>query len=96
MCHSKIDHQEKLAHKIAEWLQESPQDKFFLRPSMKSTSEVFETAQEGGVVRGVRILQNCTGIRINTAQNNIRKPQTALKLPEISKYRKLLGFVKLH
>lgn len=31
MRHSKID-QEELAHKIAEWRQESPQDKFFLRP----------------------------------------------------------------
>ena len=36
---------------------------------------------EGGV-RGVRIPQNRTETRINTAQNNIRNPQTALKLPE--------------
>ena len=34
-------------------------------------------------VRGVRIRQNRTEIRINTAQNNIRKLQTALKLAEI-------------
>ena len=45
MRHSKID-QEELAHKIAEWEQESPQDKFFLRPSTKSASESFESAQE--------------------------------------------------
>ena len=37
-----------------------------------------------GSVSGVRTLQNRTEIRINTAQNNIRKPQTALKLPENS------------
>ena len=35
-----------------------------------------------GSVSGVRTPQNRTVIRINTAQNNIRKPQTALKLPE--------------
>ena len=51
MRHSKID-QEELAHKIAEWLQESPQDIFFLRPSMKSASDVFESAQEGGGRKG--------------------------------------------
>ena len=45
MRHSKID-QEELAHKIAEWQQESPQNKFFLRPSTKSASESFESAQE--------------------------------------------------
>ena len=39
------------------------------------------TLQEGGV-RGVPIPQNRTEKRVNTAQNNIRKPQTALKLPE--------------
>ena len=33
-------------------------------------------------VRGVRLRQNRTEIRINTAQNNIRKLQTALKLAE--------------
>ena len=32
--------------------------------------------------------QKRTEIRINTAQNNIRKPETALKLPKLSKYRK--------
>ena len=64
MGHSKID-QEELAHKIAEWLQESPQDIFLLRPSMKSASDVFESAQKQ-----------------NTSQNNVRKPQTALKLPK--------------
>ena len=37
---------------------------------------------DAGGVRGVRILQNYTEIRINTAQNNIRKLQTALKLAE--------------
>ena len=37
---------------------------------------------DAGSVRGVRILQNHTEIRINTAQNNIRKLQTALKLAE--------------
>ena len=47
MRRSKID-QEKLAHKIAEWLQESPQDKLFLRPSTKSASDIFKSAQEGG------------------------------------------------
>ena len=35
---------------------------------------------EGGV-RGVPIPQNRTEIRVNIAQNNIRKLQTALKLP---------------
>ena len=35
-----------------------------------------------GSVSGVRTLQNRTEIRMNIAQNNIRKPQTALKLPE--------------
>ena len=45
MRHSKIG-QEELAHKIAEWQQESPRDKFFLRPSTKSASESFESAQE--------------------------------------------------
>ena len=37
--------------------------------------------EEGGV-RGVRTPQNCTDIRIDTAQNNLKKPQTALKLPQ--------------
>ena len=44
-------------------------------------SEPKETIYEGGI-RGVWILQNHTEILIKTAQNNIRKPQTALKLPE--------------
>ena len=35
-----------------------------------------------GDVSGVRTPQNRTEIRINTAQNNITKPQTALKLPK--------------
>ena len=35
-------------------------------------------------VRGIRTPQNGTEIHINTAHNNIRKPQTALKLPENS------------
>ena len=35
-----------------------------------------------GDVSGVRTPQNSTEIRINTAQNNISKPQTALKLPK--------------
>ena len=35
-----------------------------------------------GDIGGVRIPQNCIELRINTTQNNIRKPQTALKLPE--------------
>ena len=34
MRHSKIG-QEEVAHKIAEWLQESPQDKFVLRLSTR-------------------------------------------------------------
>ena len=33
-------------------------------------------------IRGVWILQNCTDLRINTVQNNLRKLPTALKLPE--------------
>ena len=37
---------------------------------------------DAGGVRGVRIRQNRTEIRINTAQKNIRKLQTALKLAE--------------
>ena len=44
-------------------------------------SELKGTIYEGGI-RGVWILQNRTEIPINTAQNNIRKPQTAQKLPE--------------
>lgn len=36
----------------------------------------------GGAVRGVGILQNYTELHINTIQNNIRKPQTTLKLPK--------------
>ena len=47
-------------------------------PVYSLTKEIFT---EGGV-RGVRIPQNRTEILMNTAQNNIRKPQTALKLPE--------------
>ena len=35
--------------------------------------------QDWGGSKGVLIPQNRTEIRINTAQNNIRKPQTALK-----------------
>ena len=35
-----------------------------------------------GVLRGVRIAQSRTEIRKNTEQNNTRKQQTALKLPE--------------
>ena len=31
---------------------------------------------------GVRILQNRTELHINTGQNNKKKPQTAIKLPE--------------
>ena len=37
--------------------------------------------EEGGV-RGIQTLQMCTDIRIDTAQNNFKKPQTALKLPQ--------------
>ena len=36
----------------------------------------------GGWVRGARIPQNRTKLRINTAQNNIRKPLTAVELPD--------------
>ena len=36
----------------------------------------------GGGIRGVGIPQNYTELCINTIQNNIRKPQTTLKLPE--------------
>ena len=32
--------------------------------------------------KGVRIPQTRTEMRVNTAQNNMRKPQNALKLPE--------------
>ena len=35
-------------------------------------------------VREIRTPQNGTEIHINTAHNNKRKPQTALKLPENS------------
>ena len=35
-----------------------------------------------GCVRGAQIPQNRTELRINTAQNNIRKPLTAVELPE--------------
>ena len=37
---------------------------------------------EKDVKRGVRTPQNGTDIRVNAVQNNIRKPQTAEKLPE--------------
>ena len=39
------------------------------------------TGSDGGL-RGVRIAQSRTEIRKNTEQNNTRKQQTALKLPE--------------
>ena len=39
------------------------------------------TGSDGGL-RGVRIPQSRTEIRKNTEQNNTRKQQTALKLPE--------------
>ena len=42
---------------------------------------VLASTSEGGV-RGVWIPQNRTEIGINTAHNDIGKPQTALKLPE--------------
>ena len=87
MRHSKID-QEKLAHKIAEWLQESlpppPPTKInSFCDQVWSLHQTFlsQHKKEGGV-RGVWIPQNRTEIRINTAQNNIRKPQTTLKLPK--------------
>ena len=51
--------------------------KINLRGNLTSSAKQLE-----GGVRGVRIPQNRTEIRVNTAQNNIRKPQTALKLPE--------------
>ena len=35
-----------------------------------------------GDISGVRVPQNCTKLRIDTTQNNMQKPQTALKLPE--------------
>ena len=50
--------------------------------------------EEGVSLREVLTPQHRTEIRINTAQKNIRKRKTGLKLPKISKYRKLLGFVK--
>ena len=89
MRHSKID-QEKLAHKIAEWLQECPQDKFFLRPSMKSASDIFKSAQEGEGRKG----------GMNTAKPHRNKykhrtEQHNWNYPKISKCCKLLGFVKL-
>ena len=34
-----------------------------------------------GDISGVRIPQNCTALRTDTTQNNMRKPPTALKLP---------------
>ena len=43
--------------------------------------DVIGRLSEGGV-RGVRIPQNRKESCIDTAQNNIRKPQTSLKLPE--------------
>ena len=49
---------------------------------------------EGVILREVLTPQHRTEIRINTAQKNIRKRKTGLKLPKISKYRKPLGFVK--
>ena len=48
---------------------------------------------EGGV-SGVPIPQNRTEIRVNTAQNNIRKPQTALKLPGNFKIPQTAWFCK--
>ena len=50
--------------------------------------------KEGGV-RGVWIPQTCTEIRINAAQNNTRKPQTALrKLPKNSYILQTAWFCK--
>ena len=51
-------------------------------PTTKNLGFLWAATENEGGVRGVRIPQNRTEIRINTAQNNIRNPQTALKLPE--------------
>ena len=52
-----------------------------------------------GGVMGFQILQNRSEIRINTAQNNFRKPQNngieiLFYYPNISEFHKPLGFVK--
>ena len=48
---------------------------------------------EGGIM-AVPILWNCTELNINTTQNNIRNCKPHWNYPKISKYHKLLGFVK--
>ena len=49
----------------------------------RSDVKVFKTYHVISVEEGVRGLDHR-----QTAQNNIRKPQTALKLPQVSKHRK--------
>ena len=81
MRHSKID-QEKLAHKIAEWLQESPQDKLFLRPSTKSASDIFKSAQEGG---GRKRGMNTANLLRNTYKRRTEQhKKTANRIAEIT------------
>ena len=50
-----------------------------MHPQPKRASAVIQCR---GGHKGVRILQNHTELCINTTQNNIRKQQTTLKLPE--------------
>ena len=68
-------------------------NRFIIHP--KQFLSLIDVKEEGGI-RGVRILQKCIELCINTTQNNnmIRKPQTTLKLPKSSKYCKPLGFCK--
>ena len=48
---------------------------------MTLTFSMVVCSYQGGR-NGVRIPQTRTEMRVNTAQNNMRKPQNALKLPE--------------
>ena len=58
-------------------------------------SELKGTIYEGGHKRGMNTAKPHRNTYKHQTQNNIRKPKTALKLPENSKYRKPLGIVKL-
>ena len=67
--------------------------------SRLARSQIFEQKRdclqpmERGIT-GVSILWNCTELNINTTQNNIRNCKPHWNYPKISKYHKLLGFVK--
>ena len=64
-----------LSHSHLHCVNNSPQSAFY-------TDRLRTSIATWGGGGEVRILQNRTEIRINTAQSNIREPQIALKLPQ--------------